>query len=334
MQSSKRYEVRILGTGRYLPKKKVTATDLDSRLGLEPGTAFKMSGVETHYWVDGERMSDMAAAAARDALANAGLTLADIDLIILGNGLPEQLVPSNAALTQEKLGPEAAGIPCFDVGATCMSFLIGLDVAASFISCGRFGRVLLISSETGSVLRSDDQLDAMVLFGDAAAAAVIGPSDGTSSRILAVSYETYSEGAHTSELIGGGMALPAHQYTPENRAHYQFQMDGPRAYRLAAKVLPKLVTATLAAAGLTNDDIDLWIPHQASALGVELIRRRLGVALERVVITLGKYGNTVAASMPLALDEAIRDGRLQRGQKACFIVPAAGFSAGVLAIEY
>jgi 3-oxoacyl-[acyl-carrier-protein] synthase-3 len=336
MQSSKSYAVRILATGRHLPPKQVTAAELDSRLGLEPGTALKLSGVETRRYADGESMSDMAAAAARDALARAELTLADIDLIVVGNGVPEQLIPSNAALTQQKLGPAAAGIPCFDVGATCMGFLVGLDLVASLISCGRFQRVLLISSETGSKLLNPKQTESAVLFGDAAAAAILGPSDDASdgSRILAVGYETYAEGANTAVLRGGGSALPAHEYTPERRADYLFHMEGPKAYRMAAKILPRLIENTLASASLGFGDIDLWIPHQASALGLELMRRRLNVAPERVMVTLPKYGNTVASSMPLALDEAIREGRLQRGQKACFIVPAAGFSAGVLAIQY
>jgi 3-oxoacyl-[acyl-carrier-protein] synthase-3 len=338
MQTATPYDVRIVSTGRYLPKREVTAGELDDRLGLAPGTALKLTGAQTRFYANGERASDRGAAAARDALANAGLTLADIDLILCASGVPEQPIPSNAALVQKKLGDDAAGKPCFDVGATCMGFMVGLDVASSLITSGRFKRVLLVSADIASLGLNDRQTESAVLFGDAAAAAVLSASDPDEqprrSRILAIGYETYAEGSAFTEIRGGGSAMPAHRYTPERRDDFLFDMHGPKVFRIAARVLPPLFEKTLAAAGLSVDDLDWVIPHQASALAIEVMRRRLNLDTDRVVNTLHKYGNTIASSLPLAIDECVRDRRLQRGQRVALVATAAGFSVGVAVLEF
>jgi 3-oxoacyl-[acyl-carrier-protein] synthase-3 len=338
MQAATPYDVRIVSTGRYLPKRKVTAGELDDRLSLEPGTAFKLTGAATRHYVNGERASDMGAAAARDALTNAGLTLADVDLILCASGVAEQPIPSNAALVQKKLGDEAAGKPCFDVGATCMGFMVGLDVASSLITSGRFKRILLVSADIASCGLNDRQTESAVLFGDAAAAAVLAPSDPADqprpSKILAMRYETYAEGSAFTEIRGGGSAIPAYRYTEETRNDFLFDMQGPKVFRMAARVLPPIFEQTLAAAGLTVDQIDLFIPHQASALALEVMRRRLNLDGSRVVNTLHKYGNTIASSLPLAIDDCIRERRLSRGQKVVLVATAAGFSVGVTVLEF
>jgi 3-oxoacyl-[acyl-carrier-protein] synthase-3 len=330
------FGVRIESTGRYLPARSVSAAEIDVRLGLAPGGSLKLSGVATRRFVDGETASDMGAAAALDALASAGLTLADIDLLICSSGTPEQPIPCNAALVQKKLG-DVSGMPCFDVNSTCMSFLVALDVAGALIATGRYKRILVVSSDVASCGMNEREPEAYALLGDAAAAAVLSAGDdgrGSGSMILGATFATYSEGSDMTEIRGGGSAMPAYLYEGDRRDDYLFHMDGTRVFRMALKVFPPMVERLLADCGVTMADIDLVVPHQASQSALELMRRRLNVAPERWAVTLPKYGNTISSSIPLALDDCLREGRLKRGQRVLLLGTSAGFSAGAVLLDF
>ena len=339
--ASRPLPVRIVSTGRYLPRKHVPSETVDGWLGLPVGTSAQLSGVQGRYYADGETASEMGAAAAQRALESAGLDAGDIDVLIAACGTPEQPIPSNAALMLKRLGPEWAGKAAFDLGATCMSFLVALDLAAVLLAARRYGRALIVAADVASCGLNHDQPEAAMLFGDAAAAAVVGrveeddPLARRPSRILAARCATWAEGSSFTEIRGGGSALPAHQYTAERRADFLFHMEGSHAFRMAARTLPPLLERVLAdAGGLDVEDFDLVIPHQASSAAMELMRRRLEIPLSRWVQTLHKYGNTIAASIPLALDECVREGRLERGDRVLLLATAAGFSASALAFDY
>jgi 3-oxoacyl-[acyl-carrier-protein] synthase-3 len=325
------YPLRIVSTGRYLPRRHVTGEEVDARLRLEPGASAKMSGVQGRYYVDGERASDMGAAAVADALQRAGLGPDDVDALISCGGTPEQPIPFNAALIQQRLG--WAQRPSFDVGATCMSFVLGLDVAGSLLAAGRYRRIALVAADVASCGLNDEETEAAILFGDAAAAVILEAGDGA-SRLLGAAFNTWPEGIAHTEIRGGGSALPATRYEDARRADYLFHMNGPRVFRLALSVVPPFVRGLLGELGLTVADLDLVIPHQASGTALELMRRRLDVDPARWVRTLHKYGNTIAASVPLAFDDCVREGRVKRGDRVLLLGTAAGFSAGVVVFEY
>jgi 3-oxoacyl-[acyl-carrier-protein] synthase-3 len=327
--------IRILGTGRYLPKNCVTAEQVDQRMGFRPGTALRMSGVETRYYAaDGETASDMGALAARDALSNCGLKFADIDAIICTSGTPEQPIPSNGPLIQKKLGEGQSGTPAFDVGATCLSFLVGLDVASCMLSAGRYRRVLLVSAEACSQGLHPMEQEVASLIGDGAAAAIVERSSDTTSRFLGARMQTFGDASELTEIRGGGSLLPGYHYTPERHADFTFHMDGPQVYRMASRHMAGLLQTLLTSLETTLSDINLFIPHQASGLAMELMRRKLDVEPERVVNVIAKYGNMISASIPLALDEALRENRLKRGDRVMMLGTSAGFSCAAAVLDF
>jgi len=331
------FSVRILATGRYLPARQVTAAEIDLRLGLPPGTCLRISGVKERYHADGERVSDMGAAAVRDALSNAGLRLNDFDLLICGSGGPEQLIPVNSALILRTLG--LSGVAAFDVGATCLGFIVGLHVAATFIAAGLHRRVVVVSSDVTSSILNDRKPEAYCLFGDGAAAAVVESTPSRSagerpSRVLGADLCTYPEGSRFTEIRGGGSALPAAQYTEQRRDDFLFDMDGPKVFRLAVGMLPLALERLLSATGARLSEIDFIVPHQASHSAMELFRRRLEVDSARWISTVQKYGNTAASGMPLALDDSLRAGKIRRGDRLLFLGTGAGLSTGLMLIDF
>lgn len=325
--------IRILGTGKYLPKQLITADQLDKQLNLAPGTMLNVSGVETRYFIQDETASYMGMMAAKEALANANLTIQDIDCIVCGSGTHEQAMPATAALIAEQFGDIARGIPAFDINATCLSFLTSLDLMSYVIQQNRYKNVLIISPEIASVGLDWQDKESCALFGDAAAAAVITKSD-TSSKIIAANIQTYSEGAHYTEIPGGGTRLHPRYHIEKDGHPHLFRMQGKQVYKLTIQVLPDFVNNLLQSANLTLADIQLVIPHQASVSALKLMARRLNIPDEKLFVTVKKYGNNVAASIPLALHDAIEQKRIQRGDKILLIGTAAGLTVGGMILEY
>jgi 3-oxoacyl-[acyl-carrier-protein] synthase-3 len=331
--------VKILGTGRYLPTNAISAAELGARLGLEQGWVESRSGVLTRYFVQDETSSHMGAMAAEAALRDAGLDFADIDCLICTSGAPEQVIPCTAALIQKALGQADSGVPCFDVNSTCLSFLTGLDTLSYLVAAGRYRRVLIVAPEIASVALNWQDRESATIFGDAAAAVIIGQAGpDEASCILASRQETYSSGAHLTQARGGGTKHHPRQYPGTLEAYTDeyclFEMDGKAVFKLSAQVLPGFVERTLGPVGLTLDDIDLVVPHQASMTALGLVQRRLGLSDERWMVIAPEFGNTIAASIPLALHEAIQRGRARRGDKLLLLGTSAGFSVGALALVY
>jgi len=328
--------VKILGTGKYLPSKIVTDEEMDLRLGTRPGWTRKTTDVRIRHFVnDGETASYMGARAAERALAAAGLNFKDIDCIVCASGTKEQPLPSTASFVQQALGEEMSGIPAFDIDATCLSFLVGLDTMSYLIEAGRYRNVLLVSSEIASVGMNWADKESAALFGDGAAAVAVGPSgDKDDSRIVGASIRTYSKGARFSEVRGGGSRMHPREHSAETETDFLFSMNGPAIFKMASKLLPGFVEELLATSGTRMEDFKAVIPHQGSAMAMRLMRKKLGISEEQLMYITPNHGNTIAASIPMGLHEAIVQGKLQRGDRALLLGTAAGLSLGGMILDY
>lgn len=328
------WPVRILGTGACLPRTSVSSRELDARHGRAPGSTAARSGVESRaVAAPDETASTLAAEAVRRALADAEVSVSEVDRLISTAAVGEQPMPTDAALILERFGPELDGLPAFDVDASCLGFLHGLEIAAQQIVLGVARTVVVVASEIASAGLDPDDLESSALFGDGAAAAVVGPAgDGDDARILAVGFETFARGAHHCEIRAGGTRWNPHAPPPSSK-DYRFSMDGLAVFRLAAETLPGFLDRLLEAAGCELDDLDLIVPHQASALGLRFLVERLGADPDRVVRILESRGNQVAASIPSALHEVRAAGRMHPGDRTLLIGTAAGFSLGGIVLR-
>lgn len=327
--------LKIAGIGKYIPRKKVESELIDQKLNLKRGWTYKKSGVKVRHFVDGETATEMGAYASHKAIEDAQLDSADIECIISGSGTVEQPIPCNASLIQEKLGLGESGIPCFDVNTTCLSFVQALDIAANYITLGKYETILIVSAEIASVGLNWEQKESSILFGDGAAAVVIQKtaSDETAG-ILHSHMETYSIGAHFSEISGGGTKMHPREHHSETKDQFLFYMNGPSIFKLSAKLLPGFTENLLTGAGVNLDDIQAVIPHQASGMSLRIIRRRLNIPEERFVNVIENYGNTIAASIPIALHDMIHSQKIQQGDLVMLIGTSAGLSIGGIIFEY
>ena len=318
--------VRIAGTGKYLPEQEVTDEELDRRLGVPAGWVSKATGVGVRHYASGEETSSfMGARAAEAALADAGLQFSDIDCLVCTSGTKEQPLPSTAVFIQQAMGQQDSGVPAFDMDATCLSFLNGLDVISYMVDAGRYQRVLLVATEIASAGLNWSDKESAALFGDGAAAVIIERSpEGSSSQIVHASLQTYSRGARQH----------ASNYNADQPEPYLFHMDGQAIFRMASRLLPGFMGGMLQATGNRMEDFQLVIPHQGSAMAMRLIRKKLGIAEDRFMDITRNHGNTIAASIPMGLHEAIRQQRIQRGDRVLMIGTAAGLSLGGLIFDY
>ena len=299
---------RITGTGSYLPPRRVTnaelVADLASR-GIESSNEWivERTGIQARHFADAAvACSDLALEAARHALQAASLRAQDIDLIIVATSTPDMVFPSTAAILQHKLG--ASGCPVFDVQAVCSGFVYALTVADAMIRAGTARRALVVGSEIFSRLLDFNDRTTCVLFGDGAGAVVLEASE--TPGILAS--DLHADGRHV-----GILCVPGHVSGGQIAGRPLLTMDGPAVFKLAVGVLESAARATLDKAGLKESDIDWLIPHQANIRIMQGTARKLKLPLERMVVTVDQHGNTSAASIPLALDYAVRAGQIKEG---------------------
>lgn len=325
--------IQIVSTGQYLPEKIVSSEELDEKLGMRRGWSYKHSLVKTRRYVTEETASEMGALAAEEALSNAGLSIKDVDCILSVSGTMEQAIPCNAALIHRRLTRGTRPIPAFDVNSTCLGFITGMDLISHAIQAGQYRRVLLVASEIASIGLNREHKKSCVLFGDGAAAVIVQKSASeSSSRILATGMETYSQGADYVQIRGGGTKHHPRKNPPLE--YFMFEMNGSAVYRLVARHLPSFVDRLLDRAGVRMEDVDLVIPHQASGLAMELLRKKLGIPEEKFMSILENHGNTIAASLPMALHEAVEQGRLRRGSLVMMLGTSAGASLGGVVFVY
>lgn len=328
-------KVKICGIGKYLPGRPVTDAEMDERLGAASGWTRKTSDVAVRYFADGETAAGMGAKAAYTALEDAGLRFSDIDCLVCASGTREQALPCTAVFIQQAMGQERSGVPAFDVDATCLSFLNALDVMSCMIAAGRYRRVLIVSTEIASLGLDWRHKESAALFGDGAAAVVLGPAaDGEPSAVIGASLRTYADGAAFSEIRAGGSRRHPHGPQPAEPDDYLFRMDGPAIFKLAARLLPAFADDLLRSTGSRMADFKAVVPHQGSAMAVRLLRKKLGISESQLVYITPDHGNTIAASIPMGLHDAIRSGRIVRGDRVLLIGTAAGLTLGGLVFDY
>ena len=320
---------RILGTGSFLPPKRLSNADLAAELaqqGVETSDDWivERTGIRARHFAAPEvASSDLATEAARQALAAAQVSASDLDLIIVATSTPDMVFPSTATMVQHKLG--AAGCPAFDVQAVCSGFIYALTVADAMVRAGSAKKALVIGSEVFSRILDFKDRTTCVLFGDGAGAVVIGASE--QPGILAT--DIHADGRHRDILC-----VPGHVSGGQILGDPVLKMDGQAVFKLAVGVLEETARASLAKAGLQDSDIDWLIPHQANIRIMQSTAKKLKVPAEKVVVTVDQHGNTSAASIPLALDVAVRDGRIQRGQHLLLEGVGGGFTWGSVLLKY
>lgn len=327
--------IALLGTGHALPAEVVTSAELDHQLDQRTGTVERVGGVRQRYFAaHNETAADLAAKAGRRALNAAGLTLADIDCLVAASGTMDQGMPCNAALIHRELGLSARAIPAFDINASCLGFLAALDTLSWPIVAGRYKRVLIVAADIASCGLDWNRLESSAIFGDGAAAAVLGPCIDGRSHLIAAELNTLSEGADLCRIPAGGSRYHPTRINQPFDELTKFRMDGKGVFKLAAAHLPTFVERLLERASLTRDQLDWIVPHQASKLALSHLSKRLGFAHNKVINIFAEHGNQVAASLPTALDIAIRDGRIQRGHRLLLLGAGAGLSLGGVVLEY
>ncbi len=314
---------RILGTGSFLPARTMTNADLEAIVDTTATWIFERTGIEKRHLVsEGETCCDLAEAAARRALDAAGLQPSDIDLIIVATTTPDQFFPSTACLLQQRLG--VRGCPAFDLQAVCTGFVYAVGVADKFIRTGAAKRALVVGAETLSRILNWEDRGTCVLFGDGAGAVVLEAADEPGI----ISTHLHADGAYKDLLQVPGGIGNGH---PDARF---MEMKGNEVFRVAVTTLGRIVDETLEAAGLAKSDIDWLIPHQANIRIIQATARKLDLPMERVVVTVAEHGNTSAASIPLAFDQAVRDGRIQRGELLLMEAFGGGFTWGSVLVRY
>jgi len=320
---------RITGTGSHLPPRRVSNRDLARELaerGIETSDEWivERTGIRArHFAADGVVCSDLALAAARSALQAANRKAADIDLIIVATSTPDMVFPSTACILQQKLGVH--GCPALDLQAVCSGFVYALTVADALIRTGSTKCALVIGAEVFSRILDFDDRTTCVLFGDGAGAVVLEASN--EPGLLAS--DLHADGRHVGILctpgtVAGGKVI----------GDPTLKMDGPAVFKLAVGVLEDTARAVLAKAGKTESDIDFLIPHQANIRIMQSTARKLKVGPEKLIVTVDEHGNTSAASIPLALDVAVRDGRIRRGHRLMLEGVGGGFTWGAVLLEF
>ena len=316
----------LLGMGHYVPPRTVTNDDLAVLMETTDEWITQRTGIKERHWIEGDvGASELAEHASREALAEAGLTAADIDLILFATLSPDLNFPGSGCLLQARLG--ILGVPAMDIRNQCTGFLYGLKTADAYIRSGMAKNVLLVGSEvhsTGLDISTRGR-DVAVLFGDGAGAAVIGASTDD-SRVIDTAL--HADGRFAEILM---VEVPASRLNPrltvemmEAGRHYP-KMDGRSVFKHACERLPEVIHSILKRNGYTLADVDVMVPHQANLRINEMVARQLGFPAEKVVHNIQRYGNTTAASIPIALHEAVQQGRVQKGQ----LVLLAGFGAGL-----
>lgn len=326
--------VAVLGTGHYVPPHIVTSAALDAELGHPEGHIEAMSGVVArHVTGKDENAAQMAAKAAAQALVAAGLTIHDIDCLVAASATMDQGMPCNAALVHEALGLQGSGIPAFDINASCLGFLAALDTLRFAIAAGRYQKVLVVASDVASCGLNWQRLEESAIFGDGAAAAILAPASGESG-ILACHLHTYSEGVHYCEIPAGGSRYHPTRIDQPFAPLTKFKMDGKGVFRLSANLFESFLAKLLDDAECTLDDMDWIIPHQASQLGLHHMAKRLAIPDHKIVNIFAHYGNQVSASLPTALDVAVRTRGIARGSKLLLLGTGAGLSLGGAVLRY
>jgi 3-oxoacyl-[acyl-carrier-protein] synthase III len=329
------YPVRILGTGVHRPLRVVDSAELDTTYSRPSGTTLARSGVGSRRWAGpDETSSTMGAQALRAALSGARLEPGDLDAVIVASVCPEQPMPTNAVLILRELGLGHGRAEGFDVNASCLGFLTALEVASFGVTLGQWDRVGIVATELASKGLNHAEVECSALFGDGAGAAVVARArDGDGSRVLAMRFATWPEGAGFCRIDAGGTRWNT-VTPPADPTAFLFTMDGQGVLKHAAARLPGFLEDLLGDLGMSLGQLDVVVPHQASGVGLRYLREKLGFPAHKVIDVLADHGNQVSASIPNALHEAVASGRLRRGGTALILGTAAGLTIGAAVVTY
>ncbi len=318
-------DVSIVGTGMYAPEGVETAADLAPRIGKSERWIERRTGVLRRHISD-EPMNVMAARAVRQALGDGPPP----DLLLNASLTPLQLIPDSSVFILEELG--LPGIASYSIHGTCLSFLLGLHTASCLVHSGAYKRIAVVSSEQGSVCRDFDQPESAALIGDGAGAAIVEASTRPEQGILGFAQQTFPDGAELTELRGCGTRHHPNDPTTTDKDNL-FQMQGPGVYKMALRRVPPIIGGLLQEVGLRPQDIDVVVPHQPSGPGMKAYEK-LGFHTDQIVNIIGEYGNCIAASLPMALASAHRQGRIQRGDLVMMLGTGAGLSIAGMIIRW
>ena len=315
---------KILGSGSYLPAKRVSNDDLAQFVDTSDEWIQSRTGIQfRHFAAENELTSDLAVIAAQRALETANLTGDDINLIIVATATPDMQFPSTATIVQQKLG--ISGCAAFDVQAVCAGFMYALTTANAYIKSGMAKTVLVIGAETFSHILDWQDRTTCVLFGDGAGAVVLGASDEAGI----IHSKLQADGSYLDLL-----KVPAHMAGGQICGNPYVEMDGPGVFKFAVKTLAKVAEDVLAEAGYEAKQVDWIVPHQANKRIIDSTVKHLGLSMDKVIVTVQDHGNTSAASIPLALDVGIRSGNIQRGQTLLLEGIGGGFAWGAVLVKY
>lgn len=309
---------RIIGTGSYLPPKVVTNDDLSKTIDTSDEWIITRTGIRERRIVTNESTCDLGVIAANNALEMAGIDASELDLIILATTTPDKIFPATATILQKAIG---ANCPAFDLQAVCAGFIFALTTAEQYIKSGSYNKVLVIGSETMSRVINWKDRSTAILFGDGAGAVVLSDSEET--------------GILHSKLFSDGNYLSSLQVSNNYINEIGFiEMKGSEVFKVAVSRLSSLAQETLKVCNMDSDELDWMVPHQANIRIISAVAKRINIPMNKVVLTLDKHGNTSAASIPLALDIAVRDGRIKKGQNLLFEGIGGGFSWGSVLVNY
>ena len=314
---------RIAGTGSYLPEKILTNADLERMIDTTDEWIFTRTGIrERHIAAEGQFTSDLALEAAKNAIASAGIDASSIDLVIVATTTPDLFFPSTACLLQKKLGI-ANNCPAFDIQAVCSGFVYALATADNFIRAGSAKCVLVVGAETMSRITDWTDRSNCILWGDGAGAVIVQASD----EMGIISSHLHADGTHAGLLdVPSGVSKQDGGKT--------IHMEGNAVFKIAVNTLDAIVDEALEANGMNKADVNWLVPHQANIRILQSTAKKLGMDMDKVVVTVDKHGNTSAASVPLALDIAVRDGRIKRGETVLMEAFGGGFTWGAILMKY
>ena len=313
---------RIAGTGSYLPEKILTNADLERMVETSDEWIVARTGIkQRHLAAEGEFTSDLAYQAALRAIESAGASASQIDLIIVATTTPDHVFPSTACLLQQKLG--VGGCPAFDMQAVCSGFVYGLATADQFIKSGMAKCALVVGAETMSRITDWSDRSNCILWGDGAGAVILTASDEAGI----ISSHLHADGSYAA-LLNVPRGVSHKQGSPT------IQMEGNAVFKVAVNTLDAIVDETLGANGMEKSHVDWLVPHQANIRIIQATAKKLGMSMDQVVVTVDRHGNTSAASIPLALDVAVRDGRIKRGETLLMEAFGGGFTWGSVLLKY
>jgi 3-oxoacyl-[acyl-carrier-protein] synthase-3 len=323
-------QFKVSGSGVYLPRTRVSSDGLDERLDRPEGWSEEKSKVRNRYFAEAdETFAFMGARALDRALEQARVKAGDLDLLISASASYEQLLPYQAASIHREMGLGGSGIPCFDVGTTCLSFVSALDIASMYLHSGRARRIAIVSSELPSSCMNWDDPETAPLFGDGAAAVILETSN-EERGLIASRLETYSDGYDFCRIRAGGCKFNFRK-PPPTQEHYMFTMEGRRLFKMVANKMEPFIEKLMNDADMKFEDIDMVVPHQASPLGLYHMQQRLGIPEHKMVNILADHGNQVAASIPIAFNHALKT--LKPGSTALLIGTSAGLSLGAALVR-